>query len=226
MGEEGIMLRRRYRPPSESHPGNEALPLDTQLTILTRQSTLQQGMRNLYSDEKNPEDLVREAQRLGFTNIQVYDWDMGIGAYSTTIADRPALRYWLNELLPSGISRVLMVSQEDRLFRDKWEDQHNAFIRQVALHGGWVICGLERPRTYNFRQEMDCELFRQECKASKFFIEHQILRRMLPARRRAALTGRHVGGPAPWGYTVDYELRSPTHMHYQRYEPHAMLVVE
>jgi len=135
------MPRRRYPPPSEAMSVDDALPLDTQLTILTRQSTFKQATHNLYSLERNPSELVREAERMGFASVQVYDWDTGIGAYSTTIEDRPGLSYWLNELLPQRISRVLMVSQEDRLFRDRWETQHNEFIRRVALHGGWVICG-------------------------------------------------------------------------------------
>jgi hypothetical protein len=199
------------------------LPLDTDLTILTRQSTLKQRERNAFSAELNPDELVREGQRLGFPpeRIKVYDWDMGMGAYNTTIADRPALKYWLHELLPSGKSRVLLVSQEDRLFRDRWETEHNAFIKQAAIHGGWVICG---PRVYNFRREMDCEHFRLACKHGKQYIEFHIKGRLQPARHRAAMAGRYAGGPVPWGYIVHYDHSSPTHMHFARYEPHATLV--
>jgi hypothetical protein len=113
------MPQRRYQRPSGGFSDAEILPLDTQLTILTRQSTFKQKDRHVYSQERNPEELVEQARRMGFTDIKVYDWDTGIGAYKTAIADRPALRYWLYDLLPSGVSRVLMVSQEDRLFRDK-----------------------------------------------------------------------------------------------------------
>jgi DNA invertase Pin-like site-specific DNA recombinase len=130
------MPRTRYQPPSGQYSDDEAMPLTGQLTILTRQSTSKQKERHVYSQERNPDELVHEAHRMGFTDIQVYDWDTGIGAYKTIIEDRPALRYWLTALLPSGKSRVLMVSQEDRLFRDKWETEHNEFIRQVATHGG------------------------------------------------------------------------------------------
>lgn len=217
------MRRRRYRPPSDLRAEDETLPLDTQLTILTRQSTFTQSERNVFSAEMHPQDLVREGQRLGFADIRVYDWDTGIGAYSTTIEERPGLSHWLNELLPKGASRVLLVSQEDRLFRDKWEDQHNRFIKQVAQHGGWVICG---QRVYNFRREFDREQFRMACKYGKQYIEFHLIRRMLPARHRAAMSGRHVGGPVPWGYIVDYERTNPTFMHYVRYEPHAVLVAE
>ncbi|HEY7091603.1 MAG TPA: hypothetical protein VH393_00395 [Ktedonobacterales bacterium] len=219
------MRRHRYQRPESVNPEDERLPLDTICTILTRQSTFAQGKRNLFSDEVNPDDLVREARRLGFAdnNIQVLDWDMGKGAYNTTIEDRPALRHWVNELLPSGVSRVVMASQEDRLFRDRTEIQVNTFIEQVAQHRGWVVCGT---RIYNLRRDMDKEQFRFACKAGKYFIEYHLKGRLLPARHRAALSGRHVGGPVPWGYIVDYDPRSATHMHYQRYEPHAALVAD
>lgn len=219
------MPAHRYRPPNGIRPEEEKLPLDTDLTILTRQSTLKQRERNTFSAELNPDELIREGQRLGFhpERINVYDWDMGMGAYNTTIADRPALKHWLHELLPSGKSRVLLVSQEDRLFRDRWETEHNAFIRQVAVHGGWVICG---PRVYNFRREMDCEHFRLACKHGKQYIEFHIKGRLQPARHRAALAGRYAGGPVPWGYVVDYDHNSPTYMHFLPYDPHATIVRE
>jgi len=190
------MRRHRYRPRERARPEEERLPLDTICTILTRQSTSAQGERNLFSAEVNPEDLVALAERLGFPRdrIRVVDADMGIGAYSTVIGDRPGLSRWLYEELPSGRSRVLLVSQVDRLFRDKWEDQHNEFIRQVATHGGWVICG---GRVYNLRRDMDCEQFRFKCKYSKQFVVDHIIRRMLPALHRSAMTGRYPGATSP-----------------------------
>jgi len=215
--------QRRYQPPNVVTPDDGTVPKDGQLTILTRQSTLKQKERHVYSQERNPDELVQEAQRMGFADIQVYDWDTGIGAYKTTIEDRPALRFWLSELLPSGKSRVLMVSQEDRLFRDKWETEHNAFIRQVATHGGWVICG---QRIYNFRRDMDCEQFRLACKYGKQYIESHIIRRMLPALHRSAMAGHYPGGYVPWGYVVDYDEHSPTYRRLVPYVQHSVLVVE
>src|SRR5690349_24722906 len=105
-----VMPRRRYQSPNEGRPEEETLPLDTQLTILTRQSTLVQSERNVFSTEMNPQDLVREGQRLGFSDIKVYDWDSGTGAYSTTIEDRPGLTRWLYEVLPGWTGRVQLVS--------------------------------------------------------------------------------------------------------------------
>jgi hypothetical protein len=85
---------------------------------------------------------------------------MGIGAYSTVIEDRPGLHQWLYVDLPQGTSRVVLVSQEDRLFRDRDEIVHNRFIAQVAKQGGWVVCG---QTVYNFRREFDRERFRMAC---------------------------------------------------------------
>lgn len=220
------MGRHRYQRPNMTNPEQDALPRDTVCTVLVRQSTAAQRDNNLFSSEVKPEELRREAiERWGFVpeQVQVIDQDMGIGAYNTTIADRPGLQHWLYELLPSGRSKVLLVSLEDRLFRDKWEDQHNTFIRQVATHGGWVICG---HNVYNFRIEMHCENFRLACKSGKYHIEHHIKRRLHPAAQRAAMQGRYTGGAVSWGYVVDYDLRSSTYKHLLVYPPHAQLAVE
>ena len=74
------MPQRRYQPPNKA--ADDVLPLTTVCTILTRQSTVRQGERHVFSAEKNPDELRREAVRLGFAedHITVLDWDMGIGA--------------------------------------------------------------------------------------------------------------------------------------------------
>lgn len=219
------MLRHRYQHVERVHPDQEALPLQSICTILTRQSTFVQSERNVFSAEVNPQDLVDDALRLGFAleRIRIVDADMGIGAYDTVISDRPGLQKWLYEDLPSGESLVALVSQEDRLFRDKWEDQHNAFIRQVATHGGWVICG---QNIYNFRREWDRDRFRMACKYGRMNIEHHVLQRLHPATQRAAMQGRYVGGVVSWGYVVDYDRRSATYKRLISYPSHASLVQE
>ncbi len=220
------MPRRRYRPLNQSNPEQDSLPRDTVCTILVRQSTMQQRERNLFSAEVHPDQLRKEAiERWGFApeRVQVIDWDMGIGAYTTTIEDRPGLQHWLFELLPSGVSKVLLVSVEDRLFRDRDEVEHNRFIRQVEKYGGWVICG---HNVYNFRLDMHRENFRQACKSNRYFIEYQLKRRLHPATQRAAMMGRYTGGPVQLGYSVDYDSRSPTYKRLILYEPHARLVRE
>jgi DNA invertase Pin-like site-specific DNA recombinase len=181
--------------------------------------------RNVFSAEVNPQDLIAVAERFGFAcdRIVVVEADMGIGAYSTMIEDRPGLYTWLYEDLPGGKSRVVLVSQEDRLFRDRDEIEHNRFIAQMARHGGWAICG---QTVYNFRQDFDRERFRMACKYGRQYIEYHIKGRLHPAIHRAALAGRYAGGPVPWGYIVDYDQHSPTFKHFQPYEPHASLVSE
>jgi hypothetical protein len=133
------------------------------------------------------------------------------------------LHKWLYEDLPSGNSRVILVSQEDRLFRDETEIEHNRFIAQVAKHSGWAICGQV---VYNFRREFDRERFRMACKYGKQYIEFHIKGRLHPAIQRAAMAWRYAGGPVPWGYVVDYRPHSPTFKHFVRYAPHADLVTE
>ena len=219
------MPQHRYQRDTRIRPDQEALPLQSICAILTRQSTLVQAERNVFSAEVNPQDLVDVALRLGFAqdHVRVVDADMGIGAYDTVISDRPGLQKWLYEDLPSGESLVVLVSQEDRLFRDKWEDQHNAFIRQVAIHGGWVICG---QNIYNFRRDWDRDRFRMACKYGRMYIEHHVLQRLHPAAQRAAMQGRYVGGVVSWGYVVDYDRRSETYKRLVPYPPHVALVQE
>src|SRR5262245_38611742 len=124
--QKGLTMRRnRYQAPDGSQADLDQVPLDTVCTVLVRQSSAKQTVQSTFSAEANPEDLVREAQRQGFApeRITVLDWDMGIGAYNTTIEDRRALRHWLTKLLPGKESRVVLVSQEDRFFRDRTEIQ-------------------------------------------------------------------------------------------------------
>jgi hypothetical protein len=222
------MRRSRYQSPDSSQAELDQLPLDTVCTVLVRQSSVKQTMQNTFSAEANPKDLVREAQRQGFApeRIKVLDWDMGIGAYNTTIEDRPALHHWLTKLLPGKESRVVLVSQEDRLFRDRTEIQVNRFIELVARQGGWVICGIGNARIYNFHREMDRELFRMACKYGRQYIEYHIKGRLHPAIQRTAMAGRYSGGPVPWGYVVDYDSHSPSYKHFMPYEPHATLVTD
>jgi hypothetical protein len=219
------MRRSRYQPPKQTEMDQEQLPLDTVCTILTRQSTAEQRYRHIHSAEVNPEVLVSRARRLGFPpeRIRPVDWDMGIGAYKTTIRDRRGLSHWLFTLLPSGESRVLLVSQEDRLFRDRTHIEHNVFIEQVAQHVGWVVCG---NTVYNFRQERDKDAFRDACKYGKEYIQKHILLRLHPAVQHAAMAGYYSGGPVPWGYLVDYAPTSLMYKHFVPYEPHAVLVRE
>jgi hypothetical protein len=219
------MRRHRYQRHKTRSPEQDQLPLDTLCTILIRQSTSIQRERNLFSAEVNPDDLVASALRFGFARerIEVVETDMGIGAYSTRIEDRPGLHKWLYEDLPSGRSRVLMASQEDRLFRDRDEIDHNRFIAQVAACDGWVICG---QTIYNLRRDFDRERFRMACKSNKFFIEYHIKGRLHPAVQRAALQGRYTGGQVPMGYVVDYDSRSETYKHYIVYLPHTSLIVD
>ncbi len=220
------MPRPRYQPPRRDAATDQALPLDTLCVVIPRQSSLSSGQHHLLSAEKNPEEMVAYARSLGFERVEVLGWDMGVGAYRTTIEDREALHHWLYQLLPSGQSKVVLVSQEDRLFRDETEIEHNRFIAQVRRYGGWVVC-MVGGHTYNFAREFDREQFRLKCKFAKQYVEIQVVGRMNPANQRGAMRGRYAGGFLPWGYVVDYrDLRSPTYKHYVRYEPHATLVVD
>jgi hypothetical protein len=217
------MPRRRYQLPKVLQSDEDRMPTDTVCTILVRQSTAGQAERHTHSSEVHPDVLIAQARRMGFERTLVCDDDMGIGAFSTTIEDRPALRRWMYELLPSGESKVVMVSMEDRLFRDEDEIQHNRFIKLVKEYGGWVICG---PRVYDFRKQADQDMFRDKCRYAKEYIIHHIKERLHPAIQRSAMAGRYAGGRVPWGYVVDYEPRSETYKYHIVYPPHAPLVHE
>ena len=219
------MRQSRYPSPNLASAADEPLPTDTICTVLVRQSTRAQAGRYLDSAEVNPDVLVQVARRRGFADSQIrlVEDDMGIGAYSTTIEKRPGLSRWLFEELPAGTSRVLVVSHEDRLFRDQHETEHNRFIAQADKYGGWAICG---ETVYNFRRRFDQDRFRWACRASREYVEGHIKARLHPANQRSAMRGRYPGGQIHFGYIVDYDPRSATYKHYVRYEPHALLVEE
>jgi hypothetical protein len=200
------MRQSRYPSLNSASAADEQLPTDTTRTVLVRRSTRSQAGRYLDSAEVNPDVLVQVARRRGFadSHIRLVEDDMGIGAYSTTIEERPGMSRWLFEELPSGTSRVLLVSHEDRLFRDQHETEHNRFIAQADKHGGWAICG---ESVYNFRRRFDQDRFRWACRASREYVEGHIKARLDPANQRNAMRGRYPGGQIHFGYIVDYDPR-------------------
>ncbi len=94
---------------------------------------------------------------------------------------------------------------------------------KLDKYGGWAICG---ESVYNFRRRFDQDRFRWACRASREYVEGHIKARLHPANQRNAMRGRYPGGQIHFGYIVDYDPRSATYKHYERYEPHAFLVEE
>jgi hypothetical protein len=113
----------------------------------------------------------------------------------------------LSDDLPAGTSRVVLVSNEDRLFRDQHETEHNRFIAEAAKNSGWVICG---ETVYNFRRRFDQDRFRWACRAGREYVEGHIEARHHPANQRNAMRGRYPGGQSHSAYIVDYDPRSST----------------
>ncbi len=213
----------RYRPVSELvSPGEEALPLDTIATIIPRQSKKGGAKNNMHSQELADHVLLALATGHGFaaSHVCIDKRDMGISANTTTINDRPALREWLREVLPSGTSRVVIFSQEDRAFRDEEEIELNTFIREVKRHHGWVICG---HKVYRLWEEYDADMFRMLCKYAAKYVAHHVRGRLIPAVGRAAQRGLYDGRGLNIGYLVDYDRSSPTYKRYVPYPPHADL---
>ncbi len=215
----------RYRPPIDiASSGNESLPLDTIATIIPRQSKKAGAKNNVHSKELADHELLELATSHGFQphHVKIDKRDMGISANTTTINDRPALREWLYDALPSGISKVVIFSQEDRAFRDEEEVELNTFIRQVKKFRGWVICG---HKVYRMWEEYDADMFRMMCKYAAKYISHHIRGRLLPAVSRAAQRGYYDGRGINIGYLIDYDTKSPTYKRYMLYPPHADLVL-
>jgi hypothetical protein len=215
----------RYRPASELvSPGEETLPLDTLATIIPRQSKKAGAKNNVHSQELADHELLALATAHGFvaSHVRIDKRDMGISANTTTIDDRPALREWLRGLLPSGASRVVIFSQEDRAFRDEEEIELNTFIREVKRHRGWVICG---HKVYRLWEEYDADMFRMLCKYAAKYVAHHVRGRLIPAVGRAAQRGLYDGRGLNVGYVVDYDPASPNYKRYVPYRPHATLVL-
>jgi len=213
----------RYRPATAHLLDDAALPLDSLAVVIPRQSKKGGAKTNVHSQELADHELLALATSHGFPahRVRIDKRDMGISANTTTIADRPALCEWLRELLPSGLSRVVIFSQEDRAFRDEEEIELNTFIREVKRYRGWVICG---HKVYRLWEEYDADMFRVMCKYAAKYIAHHVLGRLHPAVDRAAQRGFYDGRGINVGYIVDYDARSSTYKRYVPYPPHAALV--
>lgn len=215
----------RYRPLIDpSVNDHESLPLDTIATVIPRQSKKAGARNNVHSKELADHELVDLATSHGFAShaVHIDKRDMGISANTTTINERPALRDWLRESLPSGLSKVVIFSQEDRAFRDEEEVELNTFIKEVKRYHGWVICG---HKAYKLWEEYDADMFRMMCKYAAKYIVHHVRGRLLPAVSRAAQRGYYDGRGINVGYLVDYDPKSPTYKRYILYPPHADLVL-
>ncbi len=213
----------RYLPP-DTTPAAETLPLDTIVTVLPRQSKRAGARVNVHSQELADHELIALATAHGYApeQVRIDKRDMGISANTTTINERPALSNWLRNLLPAGLSKVVVFSQEDRAFRDEEEVELNLFIREVKRYRGWVICG---HKVYRLWEEYDADMFRMECKYAAKYIVHQVRGRLLPSVTRAAQRGLYDGRGLNVGYVVDYHPKSPTYKRYIPYRPHADLVL-
>jgi hypothetical protein len=200
------------------------LPLDTRVTVIPRQSKKAGAKHNIHSQELADHELIALATSHGFAPelVRLDKRDMGISANTTTIDERPALREWLREALPAGISKVVVFSQVDRAFRDEEEIELNRFIREVKRHRGWVICG---HKVYRLWEEYDADMFRMEAKYAAKYIVHQVRGRLIPAIGRAAQRGLYDGRGLNVGYLVDYDPKSPTYKQFVPYRPHADLVL-
>lgn len=215
----------RYRAYTDDAAAHNTLPLDTVAVIIPRQSKKAGARLNINSQELADHELMDLATSQGFVpnQVRIDKRDMGISANTTTINDRPALREWLRELLPAGISKVVVFSQEDRAFRDEEEIELNTFIHEVKKHRGWVICG---HKVYRLWEEYDADMFRMMCKYAAKYIVHHVRGRLLPSVTRAAQRGLYDGRGINIGYIVDYDSRSLTYKHYIPYPPHATLVLQ
>ncbi len=214
-----------YRVPTVANDHrDELLPLDTIATVIPRQSSKAGARNNVHSQELADHELIALATSFGFAEYQVRldKRDMGISANTTTINDRPALREWLRESLPKGLSRVVVFSQEDRAFRDEEEVELNTFIREVKRYRGWVVCG---HKVYRLWEEYDADMFRMMCKYAAKYIAHHVRGRLHPANTRAAHRGYYDGRGINVGYIVDYDPKSTTYKRYMLYPPHAELVL-
>lgn len=206
------------------------LPTDEGLGIYPRQSTPGQVKNYIQSNEMQTEGLVKFAQDLGWPEhkITVFAQDMARSG-RLKIVDREGM-LTLIQMIQNGEIKAVLISKEDRLFRDETALEYNTFIQVCKKHNCIVIVP---PLTiYNFANKRDVKEFRYQCEKAADFLDDYV-GRLIELRERAILKGLYGGGYIPIGTTIDRRrtiekngeiVPNPNWKKFIRYEPHAKIL--
>jgi hypothetical protein len=197
------------------------LPLDRQVAVYYRQSTLAQ-VGNV-STAIQTVDMVDYCERLGWKPSQVVLIDMDEGVSGTLkIDERTGMRH-LFDLINSGNLGAVACQDEDRLFRDVTQIQVNIFIE--ACRAAAVLV-LTPSMMYDFAHPLHgtyhARQFRFKCEMAAEYINSVIRGKLQRARMRLLMEGRWAGAGTPPGFMVDMRKTLPngsTNEQWRRFVP-------
>jgi len=217
--------------------GPKPLPLAYHAAVYARQSTKGQFVNHTESADAQTVDLIALAKRLGWQNeedivlfIENIKRDGKIGSASgrLRIDQREGLQALVDRIEKDEIKAVI-VTYEDRLFRDETQIQVNVFIDICKRHHTLVITPFRR---YDFQDPLDTQMFRMRCEQAAAFL-HDYVERLHDYKKKVSERGEYDGRSIAIGYIVDRrkkitvdgrEEENPTYKRYIPYEPHAKVI--
>jgi len=217
--------------------GPKPLPTDCLAAIYARQSTKGQFVNNTESAEAQTIDLINLAKRLGwqedehivlFIENTSRDGKIRNASGRLRIDQREGLQALVERIEKDEIKAVI-VTYEDRLFRDETQIQVNVFIDICKRHNTFIITPFRR---YDFQDPLDTQMFRMRCEQAAAFL-HDYVDRLHDYRKRVSERGEYDGRGIAIGFIVDRrkkiivdgkEVDNPTYKKYIAYEPHAKVV--
>src|SRR5689334_3852067 len=128
---------RKFQPRKQTQQKNTwaapQLPLETDVSIYPRQSTMKQ-VGNV-ATEMQTDDLIAFAQRYGWKKHQIimYLEDLGVSG-KLRMDEREGFTKMLRDMT-SGRVKAVIVFQVDRLFRDEWGIEYGKFMEICHTYG-------------------------------------------------------------------------------------------
>ena len=158
----------------------EMLPQPGRLAIYARV-----GEAARLTQQPQTDQLVEIAEQLGYSREQLIVYEERGVSGKKPISERESLQQLLQTITnpPEGEERIraILVTSEDRLFRDADRVQVNSFITICTEHG---VMLLTDTFCYDFTNPAHVSLFRFRCEQSTLYIEREIQRRLLTGRTK------------------------------------------
>src|SRR5260370_2312956 len=188
----------------------EARPYQTSklLIIYARQSTINQFINNVESQQEQALDLMDYGARLGwieelrllFIENQLADGTIKNASGRLRIEEREGLQAGLDLIKRDKVGAIL-VSSIDRLFRDETQVQAAVFAAECKSHGVQILTLEGDIYDFNVPSRKDTEDFLEAAKEAAEYLNH--IRRMNRRRERKALRGEYAGHGVPTGFMLD-----------------------
>jgi hypothetical protein len=236
-----IQKNRNTKQPFQSNIAKIDLPTEDLCQVYPRVST-QEQMENVSAEMQQDKSF---ALSCGWTEdrIIVDNRDLGVSG-QVRMEDRKAFNEMLRRIamdshepipgfpeenfgeLTQRKIKAVVVTNVDRLFRNKWGDESGKFMEICFRYGVIVVTP---DFVYDFRISWHIDRFKRRCEEAWNYLEYHVYGRLHPAQDERGFAGFWAGGHFPLGYIVDAQekidgVRNPNHYKYIPYRPHAEII--